>query len=51
MRTVGDWDDVVPLACAAYNFLPNEYLRESQFFLMFGRDPNPSYKQITTTKS
>ena len=39
MRTVGDWDDVVPLACAAYNFLPNEYSRESAFFLMFGRDP------------
>ena len=39
MRTVGDWDDVVPLACAAYNFLPNEYSRESPFFLMFGRDP------------
>ena len=39
MRTVGNWDDVVPLACAAYNFLPNEYSRESPFFLMFGRDP------------
>ena len=34
-----EWDDIVPLACAAYNFLPNEHLRESQFFLMFGRDP------------
>ena len=32
-------DEVVPLACAAYNFLPNEYSRESPFFLMFGRDP------------
>ena len=39
MNTVGDWDEVVPLACAAYNFLPNEYSRESPFFLMFGRDP------------
>ena len=39
MRTVGNWDDVVPLACAAYKFLPNEYSRESPFFLMFGRDP------------
>ena len=27
-----------PLACAAYNFLPNEHLRESPFFLMLGRD-------------
>ena len=29
----------MPLACAAYNFIPNEHLRESPFFLMFGRDP------------
>ena len=34
-----EWDDVVPLACAAYNFLPNEHSRESPFFLMYGRDP------------
>ena len=34
-----EWDDVVPLACAAYNFLPNEHSKESSFFLMFGRDP------------
>ena len=34
-----EWDDVVPLACAAYNFFPNEHSRESPFFLMFGRDP------------
>ena len=34
-----EWDDVIPLACAAYNFFPNEHSRESPFFLMFGRDP------------
>ena len=33
-----EWDDVL-LACAAYNFLPNEHSRESPFFLMYGRDP------------
>ena len=33
-----EWDDVIPLACVAYNFLPNEHSRESPFFLMFGRD-------------
>ena len=33
-----EWDDVVPLACAAYNFLPNEHSKESPFFLMFGRE-------------
>ena len=34
-----EWNDVVPLTCAAYNFLPNEHSRESPFFLMYGRDP------------
>ena len=34
-----EWDDIVPLACAAYNFLLNEHTRESPLFLMFGRDP------------
>ena len=34
-----EWDDVVPLACAAYNCLHNEHSRESPFFLMYGRDP------------
>ena len=34
-----EWDDVVPLACMAYNFLPIEHSRESPFFLMYGRDP------------
>ena len=29
----------MPLACAAYNFMPNEHSKESPFFLMFGRDP------------
>ena len=33
-----EWDDVVLLACVAYNFLPNEHSKESPFFLMFGRD-------------
>ena len=34
-----EWDALIPLACAAYNFLPNEHSKESPFFLMFGRDP------------
>ena len=32
------WDQVVCLACAAYNFLPNKHLKENPFFVMFGRD-------------
>ena len=34
-----EWDVLIPLACAAYNFMPNEHSKESPFFLMFGRDP------------
>ena len=34
-----EWDDLVTLACAAYNFIPNEHSKEFPFFLMFGRDP------------
>ena len=34
-----EWDALLPLACAAYNFMPNEHSKESPFFLMFGRDP------------
>ena len=34
-----EWDEVVHLATAAYNFFPNEHSRENPFFLMFGRDP------------
>ena len=33
-----EWTNVIPLVCAAYNFLPNEHSKESPFFLMFGRD-------------
>ena len=34
-----EWDALVPLACAAYNFIPNEHSKESPFFLMFGKGP------------
>ena len=34
-----EWDVFIPLACAAYNFIPNEHSKEFPFFLMFGRDP------------
>ena len=34
-----EWDALILLACAAYNFIPNEHSKESAFFLMFGRDP------------
>ena len=34
-----EWDTLIPLACATYNFIPNEHSKESPFFFMFGRDP------------
>ena len=33
-----EWDVLVPLACVAYKFMPNEHSKESPFFLIFGRD-------------
>ena len=48
-----EWDKVVPLATAAYNFFPCQSSRELPFVLMFGRDhitpflsllePSPQY--------
>ena len=34
-----EWDALIPLACAMYNFILKEHSKESPFFLMFGRDP------------
>ena len=34
-----EWDEIVPLATTAYNFLSCQSSRESPFKLMFGRDP------------
>ena len=45
-----EWDDLVPLACTAYDFLPNEDSRESPFFLMFGRYPSFTSQHPVRTK-
>ena len=34
-----EWDEFTDLATRAYNFVPNVTLKESPFFLLFGRDP------------
>ena len=39
-----EWDEFTDLAMAAYNFVPNITLKESPFFLMFGRDPLHAFK-------
>ena len=39
-----EWNDLVHLACDAYNFMPNEHSKESPFFLMY-----TSHGTVTTT--
>ena len=34
-----EWNEIVPLVTAAYNFFPCQSLRESPFVLIFSRDP------------
>ena len=41
-----EWDEVVPLAEAAYNFFPCQTSKESPFVLMFGRDPITPFAQL-----
>ena len=41
-----EWDKIVPLATAAYNFFPCQSSRESPFVLMFGRDPITAFLSL-----
>ena len=50
ISTTMEWDQVVHLAIAAYNFFPNEHSKESPFFLMFGRDPRVPLNTLLTPK-
>ena len=34
-----EWDEVIPMATAAYNFFPHTTSKERPFFRMFGHDP------------
>ena len=43
-------DILVPLACAGYNFIPNEHSKESPLFLMFGKDPVLSLNTLLEPK-
>ena len=43
---VAEWDEVVPLAAAAYNFFPYQASKESQFMLLFGRDPITPFMKL-----
>ena len=39
MRNGLEWDQIMAMATAAYNYFPNMSAKESVFFLMYGRDP------------
>ena len=38
MKGEVEWDEVLTIACAAYNFFSNGQSQESTFFFMFGKD-------------
>ena len=42
-----EWDNVVPIAIASYNWLPNQHSKESSFFVMFGRDALTNLLHLT----
>ena len=42
-----EWDEILPNAVAAYNFMPNQNSLDSPFFLLRGRDPiTPLHKLL-----
>ena len=41
-----EWDDVIPMATAAYNFFPHTSSRERPFFLMFGQNLLTGLQQL-----
>ena len=45
-----EWDNILPLAAAAYNWFPNEHSKEPAFFLMFGRDAATNFVKLIKPK-
>ena len=42
-----EWDDVIPIATASYNWLPTQHSMESPFFVIFGRDDLTNLSHLT----
>ena len=42
-----EWDNVVPITTASYNWLPNQHSKESPVFVMFGRDALTNLSHLT----
>ena len=45
-----EWDDILSLAAAAYNWFPNEHSKEPAFFLMFGWDTATNFTNLIKPK-
>ena len=45
-----EWDDILPLADAAYKWFPNEHWKEPSFFLMFGWDAVTHFAKLIKSK-
>ena len=42
-----EWDNVMPIAKALYNWLPNQHSKELPLFVMFGRDALTNLSHLT----
>ena len=49
MRNSLEWDQIMAMATAAYNYFPDMSAKESAFFLMYGRDPMNKLSSILNT--
>ena len=49
MRSGLEWEQIMAMATAAYNYFPNMSAKESAFFLMYGRDPVNKLSSILNT--
>ena len=45
-----EWDDILPLAAATYNWFPNEHSKGPAFFLMFGQDVVTHFAELLKPK-
>ena len=45
-----EWDIVLPLAAAAYNWFPNEHPKEASFFLIFVQDAVTHFAKLIKPK-
>ena len=42
-----EWDDVIPISTASYNWIPNQHSKKAPFFVMFGRGAVTNLTHLT----